>query len=235
MKQSEKYILTQSRITYIFLFLHFTPLVCEPILSLFFKPAPDAQHYSNKIKKPGKLAKYTIQGLIGTDFTTGIMGTYAGYIHASTDIGQLIFPRKQDSETLLLAITTQISPIMRFEQTVDHWQFVPGVPASLFELTRKHSNEKKFYWEITKKELPESNIIDYTSLIIFAKPKNIHVPLGNTKTIESPNLLLPDLYVKKAINVVKHATYILQLKHLFRQVTPNYKKEPKRYSIALPT
>ncbi len=141
----------------------------------------------------------------------------------------MLFPRKQTETNLVLAITPRISPIMRFEQTVDHWQFVPGQPLELFDVELKTEGKNKYYWNITKKEMPKTSVIDYNALIIFAKPDNIHVPLGRTPTTESPHLLLPDLYVKKAINVVKHATYLLQMKHLFRQVDSKHKTEPKRY------
>ena len=62
--------------------------------------------------------------------------------------------------------------------------------------------------------------------MITAKPKDIVMNIGTTPAIKSANLLLPDVYVKKGINIVKNSSYMLNIRHLFKPVEIKEKPEP---------
>src|SRR5438477_11328684 len=105
-----------------------------PRMTLFFKPEllTDAEKLSQKLKKPGKLAKYTAKGILKTSLVEGFLGTYGGYIAASDYNGELSFPRKHLGNTMTVIITPQIIPIPLFENTILNLSRVPGVPASMY-------------------------------------------------------------------------------------------------------
>ena len=97
--------------------------------------------------------------------------------------------------------------------------------------TLKEDEETKLQlWQVSKIPTPENNQIPATeSLVIIAKPHNIHIPLGATLTTQDANLMLPTMYVKKGINSTRNALYMLNLNFLFRPIDLLYKREAKRY------
>ena len=61
------------------------------------------------------------------------------------------------------------------------------------------------------------------TLIIFAQPKNIIVPLGKTATSLTENLVLPDFYATKQNKSAANAFRFLKLRHYFAPVKFDYK------------
>lgn len=204
------------------------------IISFFLRPYPDwnetAQHIAEKIVKPGKTAQYYMDAITHETLATGIFATYGGFIQSASVDDEIVFPRKHTNPLLYIVVTPQIVPIIMFELTIHHLEFDRSQKTAFYKAVRKPSstNPKELVWEINPEELPADNRIPLESIVIFAKPSYIEVPTGTIPTLNNPNLLLPDIYVKKGINVVNNAFYVLTINNFFRPVETAYKKEPLR-------
>lgn len=204
------------------------------VISFYLRPYPDwqdkAQQITNKITQPGKAAQYYMEAITENTLATGIFATYGGFLQSASVDDQITFPRKHTSSLLYIVVTPQINPIIMFELTVHHLEFDRSQKIAFYKAERKPSkqNPKKLVWQISPQELPENNRIPLESIIIFAKPSSIEVPTGTIATLNNPNLLFPDIYVKKGINVVTNALYVLTISNFFRPVEIGYKKEPLR-------
>lgn len=211
-------------------------LSADPVITLFLREYPNdvnhAQAVVNKLNKPGKIAQYKTKQISNQPTVAGIFSTYAGYLTASSYNGQITFPRKHDKPLLYLVITPIITPIIMFANTIHHWQLEPTIPAALFTCERKNDETTGLaFWEVKQLAQPENNIIPLQALVLIAKPQNFYVPEGVTVTHETENLLLPDVYVKKGINKLKNALYILDLSHFFSPEQFLYKKELLNYQF----
>lgn len=215
-------------------FLSYQNSWADPVISLFIRPYPEAHTTAQKIKKTGKIARYTIEGIADYQIPAGIFSTYAGYINISDTNGQIVFPRKHERPIVKLIITTRITPIFMFEQTIHHWELVPGVPTTMHTFERKFDKEAEtFYWDVQETPLPENNIIPLSALVIFAKPRYFYIPTGITPTNDNPNLILPSIYARKGIKITANALYVFNLIHFFGQLNTQYKKQKKRYEVLI--
>ncbi len=211
-------------------FYAFLTTQAGPIITFFFRSYPHVSDMKRKIRKPGKIARYMLEGIILPDITNGVFSTYAGFINTSNINGQTIFPRKHTKPFLYIIITNSIIPIPMANNIIHHWELDPDTPARLFTLEQKQDKKTDlFYWNMQQLERPNDNRIPLESLIIIAKPHNVYVPTGITLADNAPNLLLPDIYIKKGINIVKNALFILTVNHLFSPIHHLYKKEAKWY------
>lgn len=209
------------------LLLNSMKIVADPTITLFFKSDPDIETIAQKLKTPGKVAKYTLNGMGRAPLVQGIVGTYGGYIASSNYNGEMIFPRKHQRSLVHVLITSQIVPVPLFENTILQWQRVPGVPAVLYICEQKRDDKAGTYsWHTQEIPLAEDMNIPLSAIVIVAKPKNIIMNAGIVSTHESANLVLPDLFVKKGINIVENSTYILTLRHLFKPVVTEENREP---------
>ena len=190
-----------------------------------------AQQLGYKLAKPHVIAKRTLEGVLSHNPIAGIFSSYFGFLNVSDQNGQTMFPRKQSKSIIKLVISNKITPIIMFQNTVSHWELVPGVPAALFECEQKEDEETKLtFWDITQATLPENNQIpSQDALIIIAKPHNVMIPTGITLAPMGANLILPELYVKKSIQTARNALYMLNLSFLFRPVDLLYKKAATSY------
>jgi hypothetical protein len=68
------------------------------------------------------------------------------------------------------------------------------------------------------------------SILIFAKPSNLVVQTGMITVGKTQHLLLPDIYVKKGINITKNALYILNLRHFFGRSKKMIRIKDKSYT-----
>lgn len=217
------------------------PICAEGILSFFFQPYPElfpeqfAQEFSDKLTKPGKIARQTLYRQYNDIPIAGIFSTYAGYIDVSDAHGQTQFPLMHSQfPGVTLIITTKLTPIVMAGNTIAHWELEEGTPASLFNIEKKQDQETElFYWETTSKAYPDDRKIPLTALVVIARPDDIYVPIGATLARKSPHLLLPDIYIKKGIKLVGNTLYMLNLKHFFGPITFFYQRQPKRYSQML--
>jgi len=209
----------------------------DEAITFFFKPYPIikdsklSQKIVDKLRRPGKIAKYTLNGALQESILDGIFSSYAGFLTVSDLNGQSAFPRKHENPLIYFLITTKITPMMMSGITIHHWELETGTPAAMYSAEKKQDEETDaFYWDVQKIELPENNRIPLETVIVFAKPKNIYIPTGITLSHKSANIILPDIYVKKGINILKNALYVLNIKHFFGTIRHMYKPEETRYA-----
>lgn len=205
----------------------------DRIVGFYFEPYPgdaeNAEKLSNKLQKPGHIAKCILQGHACYSPVAGIFSTYAGYLAHSDVYGFTAFPKKQDEAALTIVITEAITPIFMLANTIHHWQLEPPSTATTYKMEQKTDKQTQMlYWDVQEIPNPKDNIIPIDSLVIIANPKNIFIPTGITLAEKSPNLLLPNIYVKKGIQTAKDAMYMLNLTHLFGPVKTLYKKDKTR-------
>lgn len=218
-------------------FYHCAQLRSDPVITFFFKPYPTfdlekvAQKTAQKVANGRTLAKTRVKQLAGDPrLVSGVFVTYAGFLAASDPNGQVILPRKHDKPYLLLLVTNKITPIVRSGNTLAHWELLPEVPAKLYRAQKKDDFTTKItYWDVQEIPLPANGIIPLEALTILAKPDSIYIPTGITISQESPHLILPDMYVKKGIDLTGNALYMLNLTHYFGPILFLYKKGKEEY------
>jgi len=204
-------------------------LLSDPIICFFFKPQPDHEKMINKLKKPGKIAKNTLNNIMEHAPIAGIYVTYSGYMTISSITGEIQFPRKNRDNSATILVTTHIEPIPLFENTIQNWTIMPHVPAQMYSLEIVYDpTMKEYVWKTQKIDLPEDNQIPLTTIIIIAKPKNIIIPSEKTKTLITANLMLPPLYVKKGMNIMSQGINTLTIRHLFRPIQEKIERRPLR-------
>lgn len=207
-------------------------VLADPIISFFMRHYPDQEYYLKQVKKPWRQTSQ-MHSQLNLQPLSGLYASYGGMIQVSDLHGEITFPRKHTGNSLYLVITTEIIPITMFYNTVHHWEINPKLPATIYQLEQKKDKETNItYWEVSISSLPVNNILPIESIVIFAKPTNIYLPVGVYATSESSNLMLPDIYVKKGINVVENSLYVTALGHFFASVKKEIgKKEPKYYNF----
>lgn len=207
-------------------------LVClmveaSPTITFFFRPLGDIEKVIKKLKKPGGLAQHTVRGIVQPIPVEGILVTYSGYIASSNHNGEVILPRKHQASMVTIVVTSEMVPIALFENTYQHWDLIPGVPAKMYSCEQKYNEMKdQSYWEVKELPLSASNQIPISAIVIVAKPDDIVINEGTTPAIRTANLVLPDVYVKKGINIIKNSSYVLTIRHLFKPVEVEEKPEP---------
>lgn len=183
-----------------------------------------------KLNNPAKLASSIMPHVDDESLVAGIFSTYAGSIAISDPDGMTTFPLLHDKPIVYFLITRKITPVIMGGNTIDHWQLVDKTPAELYKVERKKDVDlNEVFWNVTKEKLPENKKISRKAIIIFANPEKIIVPLGITPTKETPNLILPDIYVKKSLTKIHDALFVLTMKHFFAPVTKLYKHEPMKH------
>lgn len=206
----------------------------DPIISFFLRSYPDPQMALKHLKHPSKLARYQNPFDDDSQPFSGIFSTYAGMIGISDVHGETIFPRKNAENLLYLVVTTEIIPVAMFHNTIHHWELNPKIPTTIYYFERKTDKESGLtFWDVQPGALPNHDIIPLESIVLIAKPNNVYIPTGITPTIDSPHLLLPDIYIKKGINVVTNASYILSINNLFHTIKMRYDKKTKSYSFQI--
>lgn len=212
-------------------FLVYPNIWSAPVIRLSMRSLPEPQHLLNSVKKPSKIDQYQFQGIINYAPFQGIFSTYAGFLGFSDYNGQTLFPLKHTSSFVYLLITDSIFPITMFANTVHHWELVPGNPAAMFKCEMKQDKDRSFFWHISSVPIPTDNTIPLEAIIILVHPDYVKVHTGIMTATNNPNLILPDIYIKKGINVIKNANYMINLRHLFGTVGMHYNRQPMRYQM----
>lgn len=210
-------------------------LFAEQLITIFLKPYPDIPHKEAseklrpKLAKVGKLASNRVKHILPPS-VSGIFATYGGFLTVSDLNGELSFPRKHTKPIMYLLVTEKLSPIVMSGNTIHHWELEEDVPAELYLMEQKWDDEISIhYWDVSQVPIPENSHVPLESIAIFADPKYVFVPLGISLFRESPHLILPDIYIKRGINLTETALFILNLTHYFGSLLPLYKKQPDRY------
>ncbi|HXW86299.1 MAG TPA: hypothetical protein VEK38_03065 [Candidatus Bathyarchaeia archaeon] len=204
-------------------------LFSSPIISFYYFSDLDTDHIQKKIKQ-GNIHHYTINGLHDHPHYTGIFSTYGGFLQTSDMHGQTIFPRLHHQPSLYVVITDKLTPITMFENTIEHWELVPGTPTLVYHLERLYNDtNREFFWQVQLADLPTYPRIPLDTLVIFANAHDLTLHTDYQTTEPDPHLLLPNVYILKEIDIMSAALYILNIKHLFRPITFTYQVQPKQY------
>ncbi len=192
------------------------------------------QEVSDGLRKPGALAHHSMHGILNKCIASGIFSTYGGYLATSDCDGQTNFPRLHDRPIIYFVITNHVTPIVITHHTLHHWELEPGKPAAMYKAERKYNPQSNLYfWDVEQVDLPADNRIPVEAVVIFTKPNYVYVPTGVTVTQDTPNLVLPPIYVKKGIKIYQSTLYVLNIKQFFGQTNPLYKKMDKGYQMLL--
>ncbi|HEV2600677.1 MAG TPA: hypothetical protein VGT41_00130 [Candidatus Babeliales bacterium] len=211
-------------------------LLCDEIITLFFQPYPlttidnSATSIVNQLKEPGQIAHHSINGTLQKHINSGIFVSYRGYITASDNNGQIVFPRKHPEPKITILITSKIVPVIKAYNTIEHWELDKGTPAAMYVAERKQDMPSElYYWDMKQVPLPNNKQLNREALIIFARPEDIYVPKGITLSKNMPNLILPDLFVKREIRISPNILYVLNIKHFFGPMGSIQKQLPSSY------
>lgn len=188
-------------------------------ITLTFKPYPNVKETLEALKKPDKLAHHTLVRITERAPIKGIFGAYAGYMQASNENGQMIFPRKQTSNNLFLLITPEIEPVLMFPNTVKEWHVVPGKPYAYFSVNRITDPETELtYWEVAEAQLDLTKPLELETIILTAQPQDLVVPTGITLTNTSTNLQLPTIYSQNSLDTSLASITMMNIAYLFNAV-----------------
>jgi hypothetical protein len=169
-------------------------------------------------------------------FPGGLYATYHGFSAYINSNGQLTFPRKTSNETLTVIITKQLYPIIQQGQTVNYFIRRDDTPVAYYTLTRhKDTKVNQYYWETRQIETPTTFAIPHDAIVLHAKPNELYIPEGFSKTIGGQNLLLPLIYPTKELNRSYHALSFLKIKKYFAPVEAQteIKRSADRYSMLI--
>ncbi len=211
-----------------------TTIECS-LITFFIRPYPFAQDPTTAqlqamLAKPGKVSLTMLRSHSDTKTTEGVFSSYWGYLTASNFNGQIMFPRKQQSDTINILITERITPIFMIGNTIHHWQLDLASPTELYSFSRMQDDKtKEYYWTISKQPLPENQRVQLDTIVIFAKPKDIYIPQGTIPADGNPNLILPPIYAKKTLNSLAPALWIIKMRQFFKPITLETKKITETY------
>jgi hypothetical protein len=231
------YGLISLRITFFsfFVSLWLCSAIHSSIITFYIRPYPFAQDPTTAqlqamLAKPGKVSLRMLRSNSDTKTTEGIFSSYWGYLTASNFNGQLLFPRKQQSDTINILITERITPIFMIGNTIHHWQLDPTSSADLYTFSRTQDEKtKEYYWDISKQPLPENRRIQLDTIVIFARPKDMYIAQGKIPTDANPNLILPPIYAKKTLNSLAPALWIIKMRQFFKPIALETKKITETY------
>ena len=158
--------------------------------------------------------------------TQGVYGSYFGYLASSSPSGDLIFPRKHQDTSFMLVVAKEIEPIFMLENTISTLQIPEKTEYGYYSIERKQDSKTQlYYWQVEKAQLPKDRNLPLNSIILFAHPNEIYVPVGVSVTSNSPQICLPTLYVKDTVRIADNALSVLNIRRFFEPVQQTFKTE----------
>jgi hypothetical protein len=154
----------------------------------------------------------------------GLQASYLGYIATSNKNGQITFPREQQSDIIYILVTPEIEPEFMISPTLIHgWITKNNRPTAFYEISRKkHKELKTYYFDVKRLNIPRD--IPKNTIVIFAHPNHIDVPLGISLNTYSTNFILPELQAQK-VDTTKNSLYTLSIKQYFEQINIENKND----------
>lgn len=219
-------------------FFYFWPIIkADPVvqLTLVEDPADVMSRLEKKIKTKGNAGTRRYNHLINASSVSGFFATYAGMLSLSDNMGTILFPRRHTESIVYVAVTEDIIPIMRFENTVHHWEFVRGKPVLFYKLEPKIDTEtNRFVWNIQEVAVPENQIIPAEAVVLFGEPMYFYFDVNTSYPAHvKPHIFLPPLMVKKGINAMKSSLHLLSIRHFFGPLQAIVKQEAKAYRLMM--
>ncbi len=196
-------------------------------ITLLIREYPDEQRLQDEPPNYTNMPKQLMKNTFYQPVVSGIYALYNGYFSHSDNMGVLTFPRTTQIEQFMLLVTPYVRPVFYPETfTIDHWHITRPQQATAYHIQRYKDPETKLrYWKVLQTDLPTDQAAPLHSIIIIAKPKNVHVPLGATPTTNLPNLVLPPIYARRGLDRIKNSLYLLNVKQFFAPVRMQSKTE----------
>jgi hypothetical protein len=171
---------------------------------------------------------------MGNNHYSGVYASYAGYIEVSDHSGQIRFPRKHQGDSLSVLVAPKISPIFLQGKTIHHFEVELMTPYAFYEIKQiKDSKTKKMMWDVSEKKLVTQRAIPYDTLILFAKPDQIKIPLGKHEFMKGSQLILPKMYTSATITNNLNAIQVLTIRQFFSPLVPLYKTGEQEVTVQL--
>jgi len=157
--------------------------------------------------------------IFDNDGVGGITASYLGQITVSNKNGQITFPRKQQSDTIYILVTSEIAPIFIIGPTlIHHWKCKSKESAKLYQVNRKKNKELNiYYFDIKEIDIMENKDFPINSIIIYADPDKITIPTGVSLNTYSTNFILPDITTTE-VDFFKNSLYTVSIKQYFEQI-----------------
>lgn len=215
-------------------FFYFWPIIkTEPIIQVNLLEDVNEKilRLNKKIEKKGTVGKAGLDHYMQATPVSGFFSMYAGMLTLSDSTGAIRFPRRHTETVVYVAITQDIEPIMRIENTVHHWQFVPNTPVSFYKLEPTiNKQNNRLTWGIQELEIPVNHIIPAEAVVIFGDPAYFYFD----STIEyvayvEPNIFLPPIVIKKGTNAIKSSLHLLSIRHFFGSLKSVVSQTQKSY------
>ena len=156
----------------------------------------------------------------------GIYATYFGYLDRSNSSGELIFPRKHNDNSFMIAVSKDINPVFMIKKTLSNLEVTQNKPCDYYSCKQeKNAQTNLHFWNVQKETLPADRKLPLNTIIFFASPEEVYIPTGITIINKSPHLCLPPIYIKKEIKIAENALAVLPLRHLFEPIQKTFKTE----------
>jgi len=204
------------------------------VITFFVQDLPLAAYSQEELDRLGmvnNVTKKIIKNQLKPIVNNNVFATYMGYLSITDELNQITFPRKTEQPELFILITQQINQVMMVGNTIAYWQIAPNTPAKMLHAVReKYPNSNVYYWNITYATPPKKGIVPLQTIVIFANPEEVLLPTGTYLTMNSPHLILPDVYVKKGYDGLSNALFVLTIKQFFGPVTKSIFKQQKDFA-----
>jgi hypothetical protein len=219
-------------------FFYFWPIIkADPIiqLTLLEDLSETITRLEKKIRTKGNIGSVKFNYLISASPVSGFFATYAGMLALSDNMGSILFLRRHTQSTVYLAITESIIPVMRFENTVHHWEFIPDKKVLFYKLEVKVDIEKNsLMWDIKEMAIPENHIIPAEAIVVFGDPAYFYFDVTTKHpAYVKPHIFLPPLIIKKGINAIKSSLHLLSIRHFFGPLQSVIKQDAKAYRLMM--
>jgi len=212
------------------------------IINFFMRPLPalepTAEEQGKAGKKaekhlttPGRVLKSMIKKQLSPRlFYSGIYVAYAGNFTHSNPQGEVMFERTTPEPKFYVLVTEDLKsvPIDAYTaKTLYGFAPDPNSDAALYQFERlKDPETGTSVWNVTHEVLKKKKLLPIDTLIIFADPREVIVPIGVTVTTESENFLLPDFYVAPQDEPAANAFRFLKMRHYFAPIKFDYAFKP---------
>lgn len=222
--------------------------VSPHIITFYIRPLPvspsegirKAIAERNRQLEPDKRFPPIISKVISLPFEqAGLYASYAGTLTHSDQDGQIVFERKSSKPKLYVLITDKIKAVTvnpLSQKTLLGFNVSPDTIAALYQFELLKDPETDLYaWNVTPAKLDLEKKIPYDTIILYAHPHDIIVPLGPTTTTSRENFILPDFYVTEGYNSTLNAINFLKVRQYFAPVAFEYTFLPLEYQKKIVT
>jgi hypothetical protein len=212
------------------------------VISFFIRPlpaypTPAQEKFVEEHKKksvPDSLLKSIINKELNTNFLhSGIYVTYAGMSALSNSEGQVTFERKTPEKKLNVIVAEDLKAVPvdpLNNKTIYGFMVNPKAAAHQYSFELLQDPETEIYsWYVNHVPLVKGKRIPYDTIVIFANPKHVIVPIGATATSVSENFLLPDLYATPQHKSGANALRFLKIRQYSAPVKFDTKFYPEEY------